>query len=116
MARAISSFPVPVSPKMRVVASLGATVLACASTRLRGATLSYDLLEVELRADLIFQIKLLFGKLIGEVCNLAIGSGIIEGDRDLRGHLLQNVKILRFERVLLPARKVQGTHLAFAGY
>ncbi len=27
-----------------------------------GSTLSYDLLEVELRADLIFQIKLLFGR------------------------------------------------------
>jgi hypothetical protein len=33
MARAISSLPVPVSPKMRTVASVGATFVTCASTR-----------------------------------------------------------------------------------
>ena len=32
MARAMSSFPVPVSPRMRTVASLGATVSTCART------------------------------------------------------------------------------------
>src|SRR5213080_2585644 len=115
MARAISSFPVPVSPN-EGGGIAGGDRLGLCQYPFERSTLAYDLLKVELRADLIFQIKLLFGKLIGEVCNLAIGSGIIEGDRDLRGHLLQNSKILRFECVLLPARKVQGTHLAFAGY
>jgi hypothetical protein len=37
MARAISSFPVPVSPEIRTVESVGATFDTCASTRRRAS-------------------------------------------------------------------------------
>ena len=45
MARAISSFPVPVSPKIRTVESVGATFATCASTRRSGVGGADDFFE-----------------------------------------------------------------------
>ena len=58
MARATSSLPVPVSPRIKTLASVGATTSTCRRTRRRAALLPDHLLEVLLDLD-VFVVDIL---------------------------------------------------------
>ena len=46
-----------------------------------------DLLKIHFAAEFIFQIELFLGELVLEFRDLAIGKGVVDGDRDLPGDL-----------------------------
>ena len=64
MARAISSLPVPVSPWINTVESVGATISTCFSTCFERRALADDLVEVVLGADLVLEVQLLGAQLL----------------------------------------------------
>src|SRR5436190_20739852 len=73
IARAISSLPVPVSPRMRTQASLGATVLACVNTCFNAGLSTHDFFKVQFGADFILQVEFLFLQLVGKFRNFMVG-------------------------------------------
>ena len=95
MARAINSFPVPVSPKMSTVASLAATVLAWDRTRLQRRAVSHDLFKVKFGTDLLLQVEFFAGQLVREIRDFAIGASIVQRNCHLRRRLLQKTNVLR---------------------
>ena len=78
MARATSSLPVPVSPVIRTVESVGATLDTRESTVCRGARSSDDLLEHRCLVDFFAQRDVLvLEPLLGLLAILDIGRGDI---------------------------------------
>src|SRR2546427_6537881 len=62
-----------------------------------------DLFEVALGANLVSQIHAFLGELVLQAPNLAVGQGVLYGDRDLIGDLDQEVDlVVRVEIVLAP--------------
>ena len=51
----------------------------------------YDLFEIQLAADLIFQVQILLRQPVFEIGDLAIGECVLEGDRNLAGDLAKKV-------------------------
>ena len=107
MARAINSLPVPVSPQIRTVESVGATVAHLIEQSLQRGTFADDLLKVVFGANFVFQVKLFLGELVFEIGDLLEGQGIFDGDGDLRGDLAQQVYVLLAERGIAQAGDVQ---------
>src|SRR5213594_2541646 len=94
IARAISSFPVPVSPQISTVESVDATVSASFNTRRSTAllpTISSKLLSVRISSR---QIHALLGELVLQAPNLAVGQGVLHRDRDLIGDLDQEIDLV----------------------
>ena len=108
-ARAINSLPVPVSPRIRTVASQGATVAAWSSTLLERRAVADDLSEMSFGTKLAFQIFLLFGEAVLEDFNLSRGAMIFQGNRELGGDLVQKANILRMKRILAGAAEDENS-------
>ena len=83
MARAISSLPVPVSPQMSTVESVGATVSDLMQHALQRRRLADDLLEVVLGADLVLEIDLLRRELVLELGDLLERERVLDRERHL---------------------------------
>ena len=64
MARANTSLPVPVSPLISTVASVGATVSICRRTALEHGAVADDLFEVVLGANLVFEVRVFLRQLL----------------------------------------------------
>ena len=94
-ARAMSSLPVPVSPRMSTVETVGATVSTCFSTRRRAALSPDDLPKVVLGAGLLLQVSVLLGELVLEVLNLLEGQGVLDGHGHLVGDELEEAHVRR---------------------
>ena len=115
MARAISSLPVPVSPWISTVESVGATVSTCFSTCLQRRALADDLLEVVLGADLLFQVELLLLSLSLSSAISPEGQRVLDGDGDLLGHLAQQFHIVVVNASRSFAAEIQRPERAVAG-
>ena len=100
MARASSSLPVPVSPWISTVASVGATVSICFSTWRRPRALAHDVLKSVLEIDLLLEILLLLAKAVAQLRNLAKDHGIVHRHGHLVGDLHQHLGFALRERVL----------------
>ena len=94
MARAISSFPEPVSPCTRTVESVGATVSTCFRTRRRASLCPTISFEAQLAPDLVLEVDLLLGEPVPELGDLAVGEGVVERRRDLAGDLADQVHLV----------------------
>ena len=106
IARAISSLPVPVSPWMSTVESVGATISTCWSTCCSARALADDLLEVVVRPDLLFEVELLRAQLLLELGDLLVREAVLDGDRDLLRHLAEQLDFfVRERRVASRARR-----------
>ena len=77
MARAISSFPVPVSPSSNTVESLDATVSTSSKNLFQSRTVTNDLIEIHRATNLFFQIQLLLGQLVFEFGSFAEGESVL---------------------------------------
>ena len=115
MARAISSFPVPVSPKDQHRGVTGRNRSGLGQYALQRRALSHNLFEVEFGTDFLFEIELFAGQLLRKLRDLAVGSSIVQRYRYLRRDLLKKTDVRRGESVGLLAGKIQGAELAFAG-
>jgi len=107
IARAISSFPVPVSPRTSTVATVGATVSTCASTARRRALSPADLSEGVLGADLALEVETLLRELLD-------GDRVGDGHRDLATDGLDDRDRLRREGIGLPMAHGQRAEPAVA--
>ena len=94
MARATSSLPEPVSPEIRTVESVGATVWICAGRGQRLAAAD-DLFELIVAANLVFEVQLLARELRVQLFNPLVRHGIAHRNRDLPGHPGQQRKLIR---------------------
>ena len=110
MARAMSSLPVPVSPKIRTVESRGATRSAFSSTSRNAALLPIIFPEVLLRADFFAQIDVFFFQLRVEGADFFIRFHVLHGERNLIGHFLQELSIRNRVLIGFVAGKVQGSN------
>jgi hypothetical protein len=99
-ARAINALPVPVSPKISTVESVGATVSTWRSTWRNASLLPDDFLEVELGADLGLEIHLLLREWALERGDLVVGDRVLHGDSDLLRHIAKERDVVVYERVL----------------
>ena len=75
---------------------------------------SHNLFEIKFGTDFLFEIEFFAGQLVGKLCDLAVGSGIVQRHRHLRRDLLQKANVWWREGVRLFAGKIQGAKLAFA--
>ena len=65
---------------------------------LQRCALPDDLLEVVFGADFVFEVELLLVQLILQLLDLPIGQRVLNRDRDLVGHLAQQVDIVLAKR------------------
>ena len=107
IARAMSSLPVPVSPQIMTVESVGATVSTSLSDLLQRRALADDLLEVVL--ELALEVELLARDLVLEGLDLAEGKCVLDGGRDLVRDLHEELDVGLAEIVFPLAGDVETT-------
>jgi len=106
--RAISSLPVPVSPKIRTVASLGGDHTPLIENLFEGRTVPDDLGERAIGFNLAFQILLFVGQTFLEGFELGRRSMIFRGQSELQGDVVEQAKVVRLERAVTGA--IQNKH------
>src|SRR5581483_224890 len=77
---------------------------------LDGGAFADDFLEVQLGADLLFQIELLLRELVLELRNFLVSARVFEGRCDVIGDLNQQIGLVRTECVLVLAGEVERPH------
>ena len=102
-ARATNSLPVPVSPKISTVASLGATVVHLIENLFKGGTVADDFSEGTIGADLAFEIFFLFHQTLFQDFDLSRSSMVLQRHSQLGGKLLQQRQVFGVECVLAGA-------------
>src|ERR1700761_6149967 len=79
-------------------------------------TVADNFLEVEFVANLVFEVELFLGELFGQLGNLLIGQGVIDGDGDLAGDLNEEFNFMRSERVFSQACNGKDAERAAAAH
>src|SRR5579863_1754141 len=105
MARAISSFPVPVSPLISTVESVGAT---CSTLRRTARTVADDFFEVVLGANLFLEVDVFLLQPRFQPRDLFVGFHVLDRQRHLGRHFLQKLRVRFGILVLLPAHYAEG--------
>src|SRR5215831_8261979 len=93
MARAINSFPVPVSPRSRIVESVGATVCICSNTFFKAGLspiISSKLCSMRISSEVEF----LLAEFAHPVNDLPIRERVFHPDGYLIGDMLQQLRVL----------------------
>ena len=63
----------------------------------------HDLIEVQFRSDLVFEIKLLLREPVPQFGNLSVGQGIFNRDPHLLCNLSKKLEFVLRERLIIPA-------------
>ena len=90
----MSSLPVPVSPWISTVESVGATISTCCSACLSSGLSPTISLEVVVRANFLFEIELLFAQLFLELGDFPIGQAVLDRDGHLLRHLVEELDLV----------------------
>src|SRR5262245_28783141 len=87
--------------------------------RLQGSfqslTVTDDLCEAVLRADLLFQVEFLFGQFVFQFADLSVRLRVLNGDRDLLGDLAEQLDVIRAERAIAASRHGERAQRAVMG-
>src|SRR5579883_1099219 len=108
MARAISSLPVPVSPRIRTVASVGATVSTCFKMRF-SAELSPTISSKLFRLEFVLEVEFFLRQLILRLGNAAKSQSIVYRNRHLIRQLNKQVHVAGGECTLGFAAQIQSS-------
>ena len=105
----------PVSPRIRIVESVGATVCSCSRTFLQAGAFTDDFLEIIFGTNLILQVEFFFAERLR-----AIGHGpeckrVFHGDRDLIGDVAQQLRIAFWKVLLAETRNNESSERPAVG-
>jgi hypothetical protein len=87
----------------------GSGELDLGESSLERRTLTDNFLEIEFTANFFLEVELLFRELVFQSLDFLEGQRVFDGDGDLRGHLLQELHILRRESVDPAAGSVESS-------
>ena len=107
MARAIISLPVPVSPRIKTVASVGATVSTARSTPLSEELSPMMPPKSWSRRISASQVLFLFGEMVVEAHDFLIRQRVFHRNRHLGRDLFQQLEFLHRKGVRIDARQIE---------
>jgi len=85
-----------------------------ARARGESPTVPHDLFKIKSAANFLFEVQLFLGEFVFQRIDLFEGQRVFDGDRDLRGDLLDQLNILITENIQAAAREIQRAEGAAA--